>query len=58
MKFDWPMQCSRGFRAPYKLREHVDAVHLKKKPFKCGIGDCEWAAGFIGNVVNHRHTSD
>ena len=47
-------QCIRSFRTPFKLREHVDAVHLKMKPFKCGVGDCEWVTGFLANVGVHR----
>ena len=45
-------QCTRKFRAQMKLREHVDAVHLKKKPFKCGVGDCDWITGKVDVLLN------
>ena len=47
-------QCSSKFRHPYLLREHVDAVHLKKKPFKCGVGDCNWVTGYHASVGVHK----
>ena len=47
-------KCSRGFRTPFKLKEHVDAVHLRLKPFGCGVGNCEWVTGFLANVGVHR----
>ena len=46
-------QCSRRFRFPWKLREHVDAVHLKKKPYKCRVEECDWVTGFATNVGVH-----
>ena len=27
-------QCRKYFNTPYKLKEHIDVVHLKKKDFK------------------------
>ena len=46
--------CSHKFRCPAKMREHVDAVHLKMKPYKCGIGDCTWTTGYRANIGVHR----
>ena len=33
-------ECGRGFRVPSLLKTHVDAVHLKLKPYKCE--DCDF----------------
>ena len=57
-------ECGKGFRVPSHLQIHVDAVHLKLKPYKCE--DCDFAAadpsylrGHVRNVhYKIRHQCD
>ena len=43
--------CGRGFHMKHKLKEHVDAVHLKLKNHKCEL--CDWTTGFTTNMSLH-----
>lgn len=43
--------CGGKFASKYKLKEHVDAVHLKLKSFKCTL--CDWRTGYTTNVSLH-----
>ena len=44
--------CAHAFSNLWKLKEHVDAVHLKLRPFKCDM--CDWSTGYQNNLQVHE----
>lgn len=45
-------QCSRGFSRKWDLKKHMEAVHLKFKPFECD--DCGRKFGHKGTFTKHH----
>lgn len=52
LRCDWP-SCSHTTSTHQHLQQHVDAVHLKKRPYICTFDDCD--STFAAKVSLQRH---
>ena len=45
--------CSCSFKVKRHLSRHIEAVHEKKKPFKCTVADCHYSSPYKWNLQKH-----
>ena len=48
--------CQKCFKKPIDLRRHFDAVHEKKRPFKCSVSQCDKSFSLKCTLNRHVET--